>query len=122
MVFVAIYGVFLVVVSLWMIATPDPWVDKATDYVRWRFMHPVEILIAAGSGIGFVLSATSSPFPLALTIFGYLLVAIGIGLVVIGPTAHRRFGVWSFQKVRPIVRPSGFASLIIGIFLVYISF
>ncbi len=116
---IAIYGLLIISISLVMIVKPDLWVDMAVRYCRLPYMHPLEILICLGFGLPFIFYADRSEFPTTFKIFGYLLVAVGLGLMLTPPSYHRRFGIWSVQKFKRFFRPAGLVSLVFGAFLVY---
>lgn len=116
---VAIFGLFLILISLLMLVRPDLWEKLALWYIRQPFMHPVEILLCLGVGVLFVVTAGGSRFPTVLSVFGYLLAAVGVGLTLIGPSRHRRFGLWSMEKSSGLFRPMAPFSLAFGVFLVY---
>lgn len=116
---IAAFGLLLVAISLLMIVHPETWVDKAVRYCRLPYMHPLEIIIRIGFGVPFIMYAESSRYPFALTGFGYLLVGVGIGLVFVPPSLHRRFGIWSIQKIGRRFRAAGVFSLALGGVLLY---
>ena len=116
---IAAFGLLMIAISLLMIVRPETWVDKGVRYCRLRYMHPLEILIRIGFGVLFIIYAESSRYPTALTGFGYLLVGVGIGLVFVPPSLHRRFGIWSIQKIGRRFRTAGVFSLVLGGLLLY---
>lgn len=116
---IVIYGLLIISISLVMIAKPDSWVEMAVRYCRLPYMHPVEILICIGFGLSFIFYAGQSEFPTLFKFFGYVLVAVGLGLIFTPPSYHRRFGIWSTEKIGRQFRPAGLFSLIFGAFLVY---
>ncbi len=118
---IATYGVLIVLLSVLMVAKPDLWVDMALRYIRLPYMHPLEIAICIGFGLPFILYAEDSGFPITFKAFGYMLVAVGAGLMLTPPSVHRRFGVWSVEKTGKYFRPLGVLSLLGGAFLVYVA-
>ncbi len=116
---IVIYGLLIIAISLVMVAKPDLWVAMTVRYCRLPYMHPVEILVCLGFGLSFVFYAGQSEFPAMFKFFGYVLVAVGLGLILTPPSYHRRFGIWSVEKIGRYFRPAGLFSLIFGAFLVY---
>lgn len=116
---IATYGVLIVILSALMVARPALWVDMAVRYIRLPYMHPLEIAICVGFGLPFVLYAGDSAYPGLFSAFGYLLLAVGVGLMLTPPSVHRRFGVWSLETTGKYFRPLGVLSLAAGGFLVY---
>ena len=101
---VALYGLAVAGMCVWMLFRPDSWCRAATRYCQHRFMHPIEFVIALGFGVIFIAFARVSVYFLVFSIFGYWLLATAIGLILAGPSRHRRYGVWSIEKIRPYLR------------------
>jgi len=119
MIAIAIFGVVMVVISLFMIVKPEAWVQIVLRFVRMPYMHPIEIIIRLGFGLLFIQFAEHSKFPLVIKIVGYVLLAVGIGLMLMPPSFHRRLALWAVEKVSKYFRPAGFFSLAFGVFLIY---
>lgn len=116
---IALYGVLLIALSLFMVAKPEFSVEMALRYCRLRYMHPAEILVCLGFGSAFIFYSGSSAFPAVLRIFGYLLAGVGIALLLTPPSYHRRLAIWSTRKFARFFRPAGLVSLGFGVLLVY---
>lgn len=119
MVITAIFGIFLIVVSLFMLIAPHRVARCAVSYCNQWFMHPLEIAICVVSGAAFALFGSNSCFPTPFQWCGYLLLAVGFGLMLTPPSLHRRFGVWSLEKFERFFRPASFLSLVAGVVVVY---
>lgn len=119
MILIAIYGGLLVLLSLWMIARPEQWVDKAVLYCRQWYMPYTEILICVGVGTPFILYADRAVYPLLFHTFGWILTGVGLGLILVPPSWHRRYGIWSIQTIGRWFRPLAVGSLIFGGVLLY---
>lgn len=119
MVITAIFGVFLIVVSLFMFVTPARFSRVAVTYCNKWYMHPVEISICAVSGAAFAFFGSSSRFSAPFQSFGYLLLAVGAGLILTPPSLHRRFGLWALRKFGAFLRPASIFSLAAGLLVVY---
>ncbi len=109
----------MVGISLALMARPDASAEAVLRFVRLRYFHPFEIVTRLGFGVLFVMYADQSRFPTVVRVFGYLLVAVGLGLLVTPPSYHRRFGVWSVDKFSKYFRVAGLGSLAFGVFLIY---
>ena len=116
---IVIFGAVMVAISLVMVATPETWARAVLRFTRMPYMHPFEIGTRLGFGFLFVTYADQSRFPTFIRLFGYLLLAIGLGLLLTPPSYHRRFGVWSVEKFSKYFRFAGLASLAFGMFLIY---
>jgi len=116
---IVLFGSVMVAISVAMVARPEAWEQAALRFTRLRYMHPFEIVTRIGFGLLFVTYADDSKFPTFIRLFGYLLLAVGLGLLVTPPSYHRRFGVWSIERFSKYFRFAGLASLAFGIFLIY---
>ena len=116
---IALFGLIMVVVSLVMVAKPDMWGRFILRFSRMPYMHPLEIFIRLGFGLLFVRYAEDSKFPLMIRIMGYVLLAVGVGLILTPPSSHRRFALWAVEKLSRFFRPAGLVSLSFGVFLIY---
>lgn len=116
---IVLFGAAMVAISVAMVARPEAWEQAALRFTRMRYMHPFEIVTRIGFGLLFVTYADDSKFPTFIRLFGYLLLAVGLGLLVTPPSYHRRFGVWSIERFSKYFRYAGLASLAFGIFLIY---
>ena len=67
----------------------------------------------------FVYYADDTASPLVMQIFGWLMMAVGVGLIILAPARHRAFALWSAAKFKKIFRPAGLASLAFGIYLIW---
>ena len=47
------------------------------------------------------------------------MVAVGVGLLIAGPSRHKQFAVWSAKKFNKTFRPAGIVSIVFGIFIAY---
>ena len=85
------------------------------------FFHPFEILSRLIFGIVFITFAGQTLYPMLISVVGYILVIVGVGLLFTPPSKHKQFAVWSAQKFRPVFRPAGAVSFAFGIFIIYTS-
>ncbi len=116
---IAINGVLIVAISLVMVARPEVWARFIVRFSRMPYMHLLEILIRVGFGILFLRYADDTKFPLTIEIMGYVLLAVGVGLILTPPSSHRRFAVWSVEKFSKYFRRAGLVSLAFGMFVIY---
>ncbi len=119
MILIALYGLMIVLISLWMIVSPQSCVGRAIAYCRSPFMHPVDIGLSLVFGSVFVYYANQTAFPVPIKGFGLLLLAVGTGLIVVPPSLHQRYGVWSIEKTAPHWRWLAVFSLLAGLFFIY---
>lgn len=68
-----------------------------------------------------MLFSADTLYPSIINFIGYLLIAVSIGLIVIGEAKHRQFANWSAVKFKSIFRPAGLGSLSFSVFLIYLA-
>lgn len=116
---IAFFGALMMAFSIWMISQPDAWADAIVRFSEKPYFHPFEIISRIIFGVIFLRFAEQTLYPQLMTIIGYVLIAVGIGLTFTPPSRHRQFAVWSAEKFKNTFRPAGFASLAFGGFLIY---
>lgn len=105
--------------SIVMITNPDYWSNGIIKFSEKPYFHPFEILSRLAFGIGFIMSADQTLYPILMLVIGYLLIAVGVGLLLIRSSKHKQFAVWSARRFKNTFRPMGLGSLFFGAFLVY---
>lgn len=121
MYFITAFGLLMMCLSIIMMVSPNYWSNGIVRFSKKLYFHWVEIISRLTAGAVFVLFNTSTLYPQLILAIGYLLIAVGFGLVILGSVNHRRFAVWSAHKFTAIFRPAGFGSFIFGSFLIYVS-
>lgn len=121
MYFITAFGALMVALSFIMITKPNDWSNGIIAFSKKPWFHWFEVLSRTLAGAIFIFYYEQSLYPNLIKGLGYLLIAVGIGLIIIGPQKHKKFAVWSAEKFRPIFRVSGIGSFCFGIFLIYIS-
>lgn len=113
------YGLLLSLISFALIVSPGRAADLGIRYCHWPHMHRAEILLNALFGLALVYFAGDMKFTMVFRAFGALLLIIALGLALVGSDIHRRYGLWSIEKSRPILRPAAPVSLAFGVFTMY---
>lgn len=113
------FGALTVALSLLMVINPKRWGDTIVRFSQMRGFHTFEVLSRMVIGVLFLAYANQTAHPKVMSAFGYLLLAVGIGLSFLPSSYHKRFALWSADKFRNIFRPASLASLAFGIFLIY---
>ncbi|MBT8052826.1 MAG: hypothetical protein HKN57_13020 [Xanthomonadales bacterium] len=116
---IAFFGFLMMLLSIVMITNPEYWSNGIVKFSKKPYFHPFEILSRLAFGVVFIMSADQTLYPSLMLVIGYLLIAVGAGLLLIPPSKHRQFAVWSARKFKNTFRPMGFGSLFFGAFLVY---
>jgi len=116
---IAGFGLLLMILSVMMVINPQAWSKGIINFSQKYYFHPFEIISRLSFGAVFICFAEQTFYPGLITVIGYLLITVGIGLLVIGSNRHRQFAIWSAIKFRNTFRPSGVLSFIFGAFLIY---
>ncbi|MDX1443421.1 MAG: hypothetical protein R3270_06530 [Gammaproteobacteria bacterium] len=94
-------------ISLAMLFRPETYYRVAMRYVQWRWMAPVESASRGALGVLLLFAADTAAYPRVVNGLGWLMLFIGVGLALVPPAQHRRFGVWVVNRIRPWLRPLG---------------
>ena len=105
--------------SVLMIVNPEYWANGIVKFSEKSWFHPFEIISRFVFGLGFILFAGQTNYPILMSIIGYLLLAVSVGLLFTPPSKHKQFALWSADKFRNKFCWLGFGSLMFGAFLVY---
>jgi uncharacterized protein YjeT (DUF2065 family) len=111
----------MMLLSIAMIADPESWSDRIVIFSEKPYFHPFEVLSRLVFGLVFIKFAEQTLYPDLMSAIGYLLLLVAAGLLVLMPTRHRQFAVWSAHRFKKTFRHAGLASLIFGAFIVYAS-
>ena len=114
---IAAIGCLTIALSLLMIAGPRGWSRGILLFAAKPYFHATEILSRLVLGGTLVAFAGETLHPRLMGALGYVLVAVAMGLFVMGSRRHRAFAEKSasFEKV---FRPAGLFSLAFGVFVV----
>ena len=104
MYFIAAFGLLMMCLSVVMIVNPNYWSDGIVRFSNKPYFHWFEIISRVTAGFVFVLFNKSTLFPELILGFGYLLIAVGFGLLITGSVKHRKFAVWSAHKFKSTFR------------------
>jgi hypothetical protein len=117
----AFFGVLMCVFSLIMIANPEAWSNGIISFSTKSWFHPFEIGSRLAFGLIFITYADQTVYPRVILAIGYLLIGASLVLLIMLPSRHRRFAVWSASKFRGAFRPAGVFGLVLGAFIVFAS-
>ena len=116
---IALFGVLMMLLSVVMMVNPEYWSRGIVRFSKVAYFHPFEILSRLTFGVVFITFAGQTLYPMLISIVGYILVIVGVGLLFTPPSKHRQFAVWSAHKFRPVFRSAGAVSFAFGIFIIY---
>lgn len=115
---IAAIGLLTIVLSLVMIASPSAWSRGILAFEQKPWFHAAEVASRLGLGAVLVVFAGRTGHPGWIGALGWLLMAVGAGLFLMGETRHRAFARRSATFTR-IFRPAGGVSLALGVFIVF---
>lgn len=115
----ALFGLLMVLLSVSMIVNPGRFARGIVTFSEMRFFHAFEIVSRIGFGVAALVGAGQTRFPAVMTVMGWVLVAVGVGLLLTPPSQHRRFAAWSAERFQRVFRPAGLLSLLFGLFILY---
>lgn len=121
MYFISAFGLLMIILSIIMIVNPNYWSIGIVNFSKKTYFHWFEVFSRLIAGLVFIHYSETTLYPPLILSIGYLLLAVGLGLVIIGSVKHRRFAVWSAHQFKNTFRPAGFVSFILGSFLIYIA-
>ena len=118
---IALFGLLMMLLSALMVVNPRAWSKGIISFSERPYFHPFEILTRLGFGLLFIKYSNQTLFPNLMLGLGYLLIAVGFGLLLTPPSKHKMFAVWSASKFENIFRPAGIFSFGFGAVLIYAS-
>ena len=107
--------------SLIMIANPEAWSNGIISFSRKSYFHPFEIGSRLAFGLIFITYADQTLYPRVILAIGYLLIGASLVLLIMLPSRHRQFAVWSASKFRHAFRPAGIFGAAAGAFIFFAS-
>ena len=116
---IAFFGILMILLSGMMVLDPDKWSTGILKFSQMKYFHIFEIASRLLFGAIFITFSEQTLYPAVMGAFGYLMVAVGAGLLMAGPSRHKRFAVWSAKKFNKTFRPAGVVSTVAGVFIVY---
>lgn len=114
-------GLITILLSLVMITNPQYWSNAIINFSEKNYFHWFEVISRFIVGGILIYLHAQIVYPMLFLSVGCLLLAVSFGLILLGENKHRQFARWSAIKFKPVFRLAGVASLLFGVFLVYIS-
>ncbi len=116
---IAFFGILMMLLGVVMAIDPDNWSNGILKFSRMTYFHGFEVVSRLSFGAIFIVFSDQTLYPFVMGALGYLMVAVGVGLLISGPSRRRQFAVWSARKFNKSFRPAGIASTAFGAFIVY---
>lgn len=118
---ITLFGALMMLFSIVMVVNPGYWSRGIVKFSKAPYFHPLEIVSRLVFGVILIAFSGQTLYPAIMSIVGYILVVVGVGLLLTPPSIHRQFAVWSARIFRPIFRPAGMVSFAFSIFVIYAS-
>ncbi len=118
---IGFFGALMCVFSLMMIANPVAWSNGIISFSQKPYFHPFEIGSRLVFGLVFITYADQTLYPRVISAIGYLLISASVALLIMLPSRHRQFAVWSASKFRHAFRPAGIFGAAAGAFIFFAS-
>ena len=109
----------MILLSLWMIISPQAFSQGIVNFSRQRYFHSFEVLSRLFSGVIFVIYAPLTHGHFTNLVFGCLMIVSAIILLIIGAKKHQEFALWSAKKFCPIFRFAGVFSAFFGSYIIF---
>lgn len=118
---IAAFGLLMMVLSLTMVIKPDSFSAGIITFSEKPYFHVFEIVSRIIAGLIFVTYATDTVFPTVISVIGFALILVGVGLALTPPRVHRKFAVWSANEFRDRFRLIGIVSVPLSSLLIYVA-
>lgn len=92
------------------------------SFASTRTLHFIELIVRFVVGAAFVFHAPRMKFSMGFSVFGWVLIATTLILLIVPWSLHRRFANWSVGLATKSIGLLGVGSLIIGGVLLYSLF
>ena len=116
-----IFGLLTICLSSIMVISPQKWSNGIVAFSEKSYFHWFEVISRFIAGVLFIAFHQHTSFPQLMLAIGYLLLAVSLGLIVVGSAKHKEFAVWSASKFKSTFRVAGICSFCFGLFLIYIA-
>ncbi|MDO8344843.1 MAG: hypothetical protein Q7T48_16710 [Cellvibrio sp.] len=118
---IAAFGLLMMVLSLTMVIKPDSFSAGIITFSEKPYFHVFEVVSRIIAGLIFVTYATDTVFPTVISVIGFALILVGVGLALTPPRVHRKFAVWSANEFRDRFRLIGIVSVPLSLLLIYVA-
>lgn len=116
---IILFGLLVMALSLYLILQPKAALQYAAARAGTLGLYVPAIAARVGMGLVLILYAEQSRFPQTLEILGYLMVAAGLMLALIGRHRFERMIKLATERFANMSRVSGLLGAILGLFLIY---
>lgn len=118
---IAGFGFLMMLLSLSMIIKPDSFSEGIITFSEKSYFHLFEVISRIIAGLIFIAYAEDTVFPTVISIIGFALILVGVGLALTQSRLHRKFAVWSANEFRDKFRLIGIVSVPLSLLLIYVA-
>ena len=115
---VALFGIVLVLLSLWGMISPDRLVRMVRSVMDKSWGMPFAVGVRIIMGVALLFAAPASKFPVLFSAFGWLALIAAAALPVLGRERLVPLFDW-FQKSNLVIRLWLIFGVIFGVFMLY---
>lgn len=119
MIFIALFGLLMMLLSLQMIKSPNDFSKVIITFSEKPYFHVFEIMSRLLFAVIFIHYADATSAELTNTLLGFLMGFTAIFLVIIGEKKHRVFARWSAKKFNSVFQIAGCFSLMFGGYIIF---
>ncbi|MBW8190178.1 hypothetical protein K0504_03940 [Neiella marina] len=119
MIVVIAFGLLMAGFCLWMVYNPHSFADGIIRFSQQRHFHLFEIISRITIGALFVALAHQTAIPTIITVLGYLLICVGVGLLLTPPRFHQQFAVWAATKFANVFRIIGVLGVVLALAFIW---
>lgn len=116
---IAAFGLLMMLLSLAMVIKPESFSKGIISFSEKTYFHLFEIVSRIIAGLIFITYAVDTAFPTVISIVGFALILVGLGLAMTPPHVHKKFAVWSANEFRNKFRLIGIISIPLSLLLIY---
>jgi len=116
---IVIFGALTLVAGIVILIKPEVIFGLLRNNLDKLSLHLTAVVIRVLLGVMLILQSALSQFPLTIEILGWLSIAAGVSLAVIGRKNFKRLMSWAFSLLIPYGRIGGVFAAAFGAFLIY---
>jgi hypothetical protein len=105
-----------------MIKQSTGFANAIVRYSRQGYFHGAEVGSRGLLGAILLMGSAGTQAPMLFNFIGYLLIAVAIGLIIVGERRHRQFAIWSVSRFHGYFRLAGCFSLGFAILVCALAF
>lgn len=121
MYFIAAFGVLMFGFGIYMVLNPIKWSKGIILFSERAYFHWFEISSRFAAGSLFVIYSEQVKLSQMFYYFGFLMIAVSLGLIIVGSRKHIAFAKYTAIKFQPYFRYAGIAACALGTLITYLA-